>query len=235
MSALFGRCKNYLKNFAWNSGPPGLCPPCPPHCYANARNTLTLLLTYPPSSLSATNTTNSSCLPKKSTTPALYLQSSTTTTPDIFSKQSPNCYTANSPHCSSIDYLQNALNRISSWMTANLLTLNSSKTEFLLIGLSKELAKIHISSLNTTHSAQNPGFIFDEHLAFSDQISHVSKSCYYHIHQLHYIDPYLHSKISIIATSTVHSKLHYCNSITTCLSLRSPGSNRSTTLLHVLL
>ena len=35
-------------------------------------NVLTLLLTSPPSSLSATNTTSSSCLPKKSTTPALY-------------------------------------------------------------------------------------------------------------------------------------------------------------------
>jgi len=49
-------------------------------------------------------------------------------------------------------------------MTANLLTLNSSKTEFLLIRLSKQLAKINNSSLNTTHSARNLGFIFDEHL-----------------------------------------------------------------------
>jgi len=36
-------------------------------------------------------------------------------------------------------------------MTANLLTLNSSKTEFLLIGLIKQLAKISNSSTNTTH------------------------------------------------------------------------------------
>ena len=38
---------------------------------------------------------------------------------------------------SSIFHLQNALQHISSSMTANLLTLNSSKTEFLLIGLKK--------------------------------------------------------------------------------------------------
>jgi len=50
---------------------------------------------------------------------------------------------------SSLDHLRNALDRISSWMTANLLTLNSSKTEFLLIGLSKQLAKIKNSSLTT--------------------------------------------------------------------------------------
>jgi len=61
---------------------------------------------------------------------------------------------------SSIDHFHDALDRISCWMTANLLTLNSSKTEFLLIGLSKQLAKINNSSLTTTHSSRNLGFIF---------------------------------------------------------------------------
>jgi len=59
-------------------------------------NILTLLLTGPPSSLSATNTTSSSCLPKKSTTPASYLQPPTTT--NVFGKQSANSYTTNPPH-----------------------------------------------------------------------------------------------------------------------------------------
>ena len=115
---------------------------------------------------------------------------------------------------SSITHLQDSLQQISSWMTANLLTLNSSKTEFLLIGHTKQLAKIRNSTLNTTHSARNLGFIFDEHLTFSDQISSVSKSCYYHIRQLRCIRPYLDSKTaSTIATSIVHSKLDYCNSL----------------------
>ena len=43
-------------------------------------------------------------------------------------------------------------------------TLNSSKTEFLIIGLKQQLSKIDNSSLNTTHSARNLGFIFDENL-----------------------------------------------------------------------
>jgi len=67
------------------------------------------------------------------------------------------------------------------WMNANLLTLSSFKTEFLLIGL-KQLAKIIPCSLDTSHSARNPyGFIFDENLLF-DQISALSKFCYSHIH-----------------------------------------------------
>jgi len=96
---------------------------------------------------------------------------------------------------------------------ANLLTPNSSKREFLLIGLSKQLAKIHNCLLSTTQSARNLGFIFDEHLSFSYQISTLSQSCYYHIRQLRCIHPCLDFKTaSTIATSIVHSKLDYCNS-----------------------
>ena len=72
---------------------------------------------------------------------------------------------------SSIIHLHGALQQISSWMTSNLLTLNSSKTEFLFIGLKQQLAELQNISLNTTHSARNLGFISDENLTFSDQIS----------------------------------------------------------------
>jgi len=56
--------------------------------------------------------------------------------------------------------------------------------------------------LITTHSARKLGFIFDEHLTYSDQISALSKSCYYHIHELRCLSPYLDFKTaSTIATS----------------------------------
>ena len=95
-------------------------------------------------------------------------------------------------------------------MTANLLTLNSSKTDFFLIGHKQQLSKIQDCSVTTTHSARNLGFIFDEHLTFSDQITALSKSCNYHIRELRCIRPYLDFKTaSTIATSIVHSKLDY--------------------------
>src|SRR6218665_2707801 len=49
-----------------------------------------------------------------------------------------------SPHSfsDSIDHLLRVVNQISSWMTSNLLCLNPSKTEFLLIGLRDQLKKI---------------------------------------------------------------------------------------------
>jgi len=115
---------------------------------------------------------------------------------------------------SSISHLQNLLQPICFWMTANLLTLDSCKVEFLLIKLKNQLAKIHNSSLDTSHSARNRGFVFDERLTLSDQITALSKACYYHICQLRCIRPYLDSSTACTtATSVIHSKLDYCNSI----------------------
>ena len=110
--------------------------------------------------------------------------------------------------------LQTALQQISSSLSANLLTLNTSKTKFLIIGLKQQLSIIDKSSLNTAHSACNLGFIFNENLAFSNQISSLSKSCYSHIRVLCCIRPCLDSKTaSTTAASIVHSKLDYCNSL----------------------
>jgi len=81
----------------------------------------------------------------------------------------------------------------------------------------------------------NLGFIFDEHLTFSDQISSISKACYYHIRQLRCIRPYLDSTAACtIATCIVHSKLDYCNT-TTYLSLRWLACNPAVLLLVLLL
>jgi hypothetical protein len=68
-----------------------------------------------------------------------------------------------------ISHLQLALQHISDWMSANLLTLNPSKTAFLLIGLPKQLATISNPSLSPipatvilpSPSARNLGFIVE--------------------------------------------------------------------------
>ena len=121
-----------------------------------------------------------------------------------------------------IQLLQNTIYEISSLMASNFLSLNSSKTEFLLIGLTK-LAKIDNLSLsmpsNTSiiepvASARNLGVIFDSNLSFSDHISYISKTCFAHIRDLRRIRNTLdHTTACTIATSLIHSKLDYCNSL----------------------
>jgi len=95
----------------------------------------------------------------------------------------------------------------------NLLTLTTSKTEFS-FHWTQQLAKFHNCPIETTHLVRNLGIVFDEHLTFSDQISSLSKSCYSHIRALRCIRPYLDFRTaSTIATSIVHSKLDYSNSL----------------------
>ena len=121
-----------------------------------------------------------------------------------------------------ITQLQDTISDISSWMTANLLSLNPSKTEFMLIGLPQQISKISNPSLSlpsnhpttSTDSARNLGFIFESSLTFSKQISSLSSACNYYIHDLCRIRHTLDLKTAcVIATSLVHSKLDYCNSL----------------------
>jgi len=133
----------------------------------------------------------------------------------------------------------NALQQISYCMTTNLLNLNSSKTEFLLIGLKNQLAKIHNSSLDTSHIAWNLGFIFDEHLTFYDQIASISKACYDYIRQLGCIRPYLDSSIKLhvplLPLSFTPNMTTVILSTINSLSLNYPVCSGSRTFLQVLL
>ena len=124
-------------------------------------------------------------------------------------------------------------------MASNFLSLNPAKTEFLLIGLPAQLSKIHNPTLtissNTTiqpvSSARNLGIIFDSNLSFSDHISYISKSCFSHIRDLRRIRNTLdHKTACTIATSLIHSKLDYCNSL--YLNISNQQLNRLQLILN---
>ena len=100
------------------------------------------------------------------------------------------------------------------------------------------MSKIHDSSLTTTHSARSIGIIFDVHLTFSDQISALSKSCY----TITFVNFAVPAHILILKQSAPLSPpLSILSSITVTLSITNfqtinlIGSNRSRTLLLVLL
>ena len=121
-----------------------------------------------------------------------------------------------------LSLLENAINEVCSWMSANLLMLNPSKTDFLLIGLPKQLSKIQNPTLTVTptvsvspaSSARNLGIQFDSNLSLSDHISSVTKSCLFHVRDLRRLRPILDQTTARnIATALIHSKLDYCNSL----------------------
>src|SRR6218665_1102773 len=139
-----------------------------------------------------------------------------------YSSLSPNRFSH------STDLLLQAVKQISSWMTSNLLCLNTSQTKFILIGLRDQLKKIPDPSISldpdsaSTHTftptspVRNLGVTFDQNLSFSDHITQLSRSCFMHIRDLRRIRLMLDLKTaSTIATyiHVVHAKLDYCNSL----------------------
>ena len=123
---------------------------------------------------------------------------------------------------SSINKLQSTVTFISSWMSSNYLTLNPSKTEFFLTGLPQQTSEIINPSLSLSTNnpimpsltTKNLGFIFDSTLSFSKQISSLSSACHCHIRDLRRIRHTLDSTTAAtIATTLVHSRLDYCNSL----------------------
>jgi hypothetical protein len=123
-------------------------------------------------------------------------------------------------------------------MSANFLSLNPAKTEFLLIGQPRQLAKLDhptISlpdnvTLSPAISARNLGVIFDSKLSFTEHISAISKSCLYHIRDLKRLRSTINQPTaSIIATALIHYKLDYCNSL---LNLPASHLNRLQLVLN---
>ena len=119
-------------------------------------------------------------------------------------------------------HLSETISSISKWMNLNFLSLNQSKTEFLLIGHSKQLSKCSNSLLDLGQGiaiqpvdhAKNLGFVFDKHLTLHDHITSVIKACNFHLRDLRRLRPTIDFRTAhTIATSLVHSKLDYCNSL----------------------
>jgi len=69
-------------------------------------------------------------------------------------------------------------------------------------------------TITPAQSARNLGVIVDSTLSMSDHISSVSKSCFLSIRDLRRIrNAHDFSTARTIATSPIHSKLDYCNSL----------------------
>jgi len=79
--------------------------------------------------------------------------------------------------------------------------------------------------LSPVDSARNLGVIFDKNLSFAQHISSISKSCFLNIRDLRRIRNTIDQTTACtIATSLIHSKIDYCNSL--LLNLPATQTNR---------
>lgn len=124
-----------------------------------------------------------------------------------------------------IDRLNKCLVDIRSWMSTNFLKLNSDKTELLLIGNPKRLAKISNfqltigdSTVKPSTSARNLGVLFDDSLSFKAFTLKSASAAAFYIRSLAMIRDHLPRDLtSSLCASLVLSRLDYCNSLLTGL------------------
>ena len=128
----------------------------------------------------------------------------------------------NSPDsATSLATLSSALDSVHAWLTSNRLSVNPSKTEFLIIGTPQQRSKLTATTLTfqgtlltPADSTRNLRFSFDKDLSAKAHISSVCKSSYFQIRQLRQVRSSLDKNSAIIlANSLVSSKLDYCNSL----------------------
>jgi Reverse transcriptase (RNA-dependent DNA polymerase)/Endonuclease-reverse transcriptase len=122
----------------------------------------------------------------------------------------------------SLSTLSAMLDSVHAWLTANRLSVNPSKTEYLIIGTPQQRSKVTTTSsisfqgsdITPTDSTRNLGVLFDKDLSLKPHISSVCKTSYYHIRQLRQVRSSLDTNSAIVlANSLVSSKLDYCNSL----------------------
>jgi len=131
-----------------------------------------------------------------------------------------------------ITHLENTITNASKRMSSNFLSLNPSKTAFLIFCLPQQLSKLNNPTIHLPNNvillpvdyARNLGVIFDKNLSFVQHISFISKSCFHNIRDLRHIRNTIdQTTADTIATTLIRSKIDYCNS----LLLNLPATNES--------
>ena len=130
----------------------------------------------------------------------------------------PACTTS---HIESLTHLKNCIAELSDWMFQNILKLNNDKTEFIVIGLGVQKAKINSKSITvgghaikSATAARNLGVWIDESLSMVHQIQQVSKSTCLQICNISRIRPFLTQEAAqILIHALILSRLDYANAL----------------------
>ncbi len=114
--------------------------------------------------------------------------------------------------------LLNYLTEVRSWLAANFVTLNDSKSETVVFGPPASITLINnqIGSLSANSHAhvKNLGMIFDNGLKFDKQISAVVKNSFYHLRSISNLKTFLSVKdLETVILAFITSRLDYCNSL----------------------
>lgn len=119
--------------------------------------------------------------------------------------------------------LNQDLDRIAEWSENNGLTLNPSKTKYLVIGTKSVLNQIHSNNpkleirgeiIEEVTEARNLGILMDSKLRFEKHMTEVARNCFYRLKVLYRIRPYLNADLRVrLCESLILSKLNYADTV----------------------
>ena len=118
--------------------------------------------------------------------------------------------------------MQSCISDVKAWATANMLKLNDSKTELMLVTSkrSKHLHNLHTSitignaQIPFKQSVKNLGFTMDCHLTMNAHVCNIARTCYFELHSLASIRRFLTSTATATLVSDfVLSRIDYYNSL----------------------
>ena len=118
--------------------------------------------------------------------------------------------------------MQSCISDVKAWATANMLKLNDSKTELMLV-TSKRSKHLHNLPTSITidnaqipfkQSVKNLGFTLDCHLTMNTHVSNIARTCYFELFRLASIRRFLTSTATAtLASAFVLSRIDYCSSL----------------------
>ena len=118
--------------------------------------------------------------------------------------------------------MQSCISDVKAWATANMLQLNDSKTELMLV-TSKRSKHLHNLPTSITvgnaqisfkQSVKNFGFTLDCHLTMNAHVSNIARTCYFELRSLASIRGFQTSTATATLVSAfVLSRIDYCNSL----------------------
>ena len=120
-----------------------------------------------------------------------------------------------------LDAMEKCIADVRSWIINDKLMLNDDKTEFLVIGTSKQLSKVSVSSIKVgdvdvipVYSAKNLGSWFDSRMDMATHITKICGSAFFYLYNIRHIRKYLTSECTEkLIHSFITSRLDYCNSL----------------------
>ncbi|KAK5851958.1 hypothetical protein PBY51_023469 [Eleginops maclovinus] len=121
--------------------------------------------------------------------------------------------------------LINCLQELKTWMTSNLLKLNSNQTELMVVAPKPLLRKVgdlllEVDGCYITPSpvVRNLGVILDPTLSFQSHIINITKSAFYHLKNISRLRPSLSASVTeTLIHCFISTRLDYCNAILTGL------------------